>query len=125
MTTQILFLCPHNAAKSIYAATTFAAKALDDVSVTTAGTHPDEEVLPIVAQQLASAGHVITDSPKTVTTEALDAADHIINIGCDHGELPTENTITDWQIPNFSDDPAVAFAALDDHVAALLAQLTL
>ncbi len=126
MSTNILFLCPHNAAKSVYAAATIRQKAADagmQIGVSTGGTHPDEEILPVVRDQLGTMGHVVTAIPKVVSAEALDAADMIINIGCDHAELPTTKPITDWSIPNFSDDKAVAFAALDDHVDRLLAEL--
>lgn len=126
MKTKIVMLCPHNAAKSVYAAQqlgTTAAEAGHDLEISTGGTHPDDEVLPIVRAQLEAQGHTVDHQPRVIPAEALDAADIIINIGCDHAELATANTITDWDIPNFSDDPAIAFTALDDHVAALLASL--
>lgn len=127
MTTRFVFLCPHNAAKSIYAAATMERLTAEfgiDVSISTGGTDPDAEVLPLVRERLEAAGHVVGEVPKLITAEPLDTADHIINIGCPHDLLPTTNEITDWDIPNFSDDPAVAFAALDQHVAELAHSLT-
>ncbi len=126
MSTNIIFLCPHNAAKSIYASMTLRRKAAEagmEVGVATGGTHPDAEVLPMVAERLQALGHTVTAVPKLVSGDALAAADVIINIGCDHDELPTTEPIVDWTIPNFSDDPALAFAALDTHVDALLSNL--
>jgi len=127
MSNNIILLCPHNAAKSIYAAATFREKAAAagiEVGVNTGGTHPDEAVLPLVKDRLESMGHEVKATPKLVSAEALDSADMIINIGCEHDELPTEQPITDWSIPNFSDDPAIAFAALDTHVDQLLAEFS-
>ncbi len=126
MSTNIIILCPHNAAKSVYAAATLRQKAVDagmQVGVSTGGTDPDDIVLPIVRERLEALGHTVNADPKMVTGEALDAADLIINIGCEHGDLPTSRPITDWTIPNFSDDPVVAFAALDTHVDRLLTDL--
>lgn len=126
MSTNIIILCPHNAAKSVYAAATLRQKAADagmQVGVSTGGTEPDEIILPIVRERLESLGHVVNANPKVVSADALDSADMIINIGCDHADLPTTRTITDWAIPNFSDDPVIAFAALDNHVDNLLTSL--
>lgn len=126
MSTNIVILCPHNAAKSVYAAATLRQKAVDagmQVGVSTGGTDPDEVVLPVVRDRLEGLGHVVTADPKLITAEALESADMIINIGCDHADLPTTKAITDWAIPNFSDDAPVAFDALDNHVDALLSDL--
>lgn len=126
MSTNIMILCPHNAAKSVYAAATLRRKAADagmQVGVKTGGTDPDEIILPIVRERLEWLGHFVSTDPKLATSDAIDAADMIINIGCAHEDLPTNRPITDWSIPNFSDDPNLAFAALDEHVDKLLREL--
>jgi len=94
-----------------------------DVEITTAGTDPDAEVLPIVRAHLEENDLPAGGTPRMVTAADLDAANHIINIGCPHELLPTEQSITDWSIPNFSDDPVVAFAAIASHVEALADEL--
>ncbi len=120
MTTSVLFLCPHSAAKSVASATFLrdrAARRGIAVDVTNAGTHPDEIVLPIVRERLEGDGLDVQSVPHVVTVEELDAADVIVNIGCDHDDLPsTEKPMVEWSIPNFSDDPVVAFAAIEQHV---------
>jgi len=126
MTTRVIFLCPHNAAKSVASAAFLARDATSrglEVEITTAGTDPDAEVLPIVRAHLEEKGLPVGGPPRMVTAEDLSAADHIINIGCPHDALPTDQTITDWAIPNFSDDPVVAFAAITSHVEALADEL--
>ncbi len=89
----------------------------------TGGTDPDPDVLPVVRTRLEAAGHTVAGTPEVVAAEVLDAADIIINIGCSHDELPTSKPITDWTIPNFSDDADLAFRALDEHVDLLLNNL--
>ena len=127
MTTNILFLCPHNAAKSVTAAVYMGRIADDrglDLSISTAGTDPDDDVLPLVRDQLVSDGYTVNDLPCLVTPDVLSAAERIINIGCPHDLLPTDKAVTDWSIPNFSEDPSAAFAALSDHVEHLAREIS-
>lgn len=122
----VLFLCPHNAAKSVAAAAFLAREAASrqlHVTIKTAGTEPDADVLPLVRDRLTADGYVVDDSPKMVTAAHLSSADVIINMGCDHADLQATTPITDWTVPNFSDDPAAAFAAIDRNVVALVDEL--
>lgn len=127
MTTKIIFLCPHNAAKSVAAAAFLARQAAERglaIEIATAGTHPDPEVLPVVRARLDSEGLAINHAPRRVTEDDLSAADVIVNIGCDGDDLPTCKTPTEWHIPDFSADPDAAFMALETHVADLANRLT-
>ncbi len=127
MTTNILIMCPHNAAKSVVAAAYLSRIAEErslDIVVTTAGTDPDEDVLPIVRHQLERDGYPIEHTPRAFQPVDLREADRIINIGCSHQTLATDTPITDWGIPNFSEDPSAAFAALAEHVEMLAAELS-
>ncbi len=124
--TSVLFLCPHNAAKSVTAATYLGGLAADagvDITIDTAGTDPDAEVLPLVRNQLESDGFVVDTVPRLVTAADLARADVIVNIGCPLSELDTTKDIINWGIPNFSEDPAAAFGELSDHATALFASL--
>ena len=126
MTTKLLFLCPHNAAKSVAAAayvSRLGEQAGLSLSASTAGTHPDAEVLGLVRDQLESEGFLVDSVPRTVRASDLEEADHIINIGCSYDELPTSKTVIDWEIPNFSDDPDSAFGALREHAAVFVSSL--
>lgn len=126
MTTSILFLCPHNAAKSVAAAAfaqTEAARVGLSISTDTAGTEPDPEMLPVVAERLLADGHDITHTPRVLDPSDLESADITINIGCDLAAFPPHATIRDWAIPNFSDDVPTAFAALESHVLDLITEL--
>lgn len=127
MPTRIIFLCPHNAAKSVFAAAFLAREAAErglDVEITTAGTDPDPDILPIVRTRLETEGLPIDEGPpRTVTEEDLAVADVIVNIGCSHDELPTSRSLREWHVPNFSDDPEAAFAALQWRVTDLATAL--
>ena len=127
MTTNILIMCPHNAAKSVVAAAylgRIAEQRSLDIAISTAGTDPDEEVLPIVRDQLEQDGYPTEHTPRAFEPADLREADRIINIGCARQTLATETPITDWGIPNFSEDPSAAFAALAEHVELLAAELS-
>ncbi len=126
MSVRIVFLCPHNAAKSITAAAHMQQHADRrglDVEISTGGTDPDDIVGPAVAARLAADGMPTTETPKLATAEQLDNADYVINIGCDPDRLPTAAPLVDWTVPNFSDDFEVAYASLMDHVSDFADQL--
>jgi protein-tyrosine-phosphatase len=122
MTTNILFLCPHGAAKSTAAAAFLGREAHRlglDLHIDNAGTDPDPVVNPIVGDRLEADRLPAGPTPRRVQAADLASADVIINIGCACDELPTDKTLHDWVIPNFSDDPVVAFAAVESHVIGL------
>ncbi len=124
--TSFLFLCPHNAAKSVTAAAYLGRLASERgvaVAISTAGTDPDEQVAPLVRTQLERDGYVVDSVPRLVTADDLSNADVIVNIGCPRQELPTDKSVIEWGIPNFSEDPSAAFCALSEHVVALLDDL--
>ncbi len=121
--TNVFFLCPHGAAKSVYAVSRLLQLADERglaIDAANAGTDPDDRVLPLVQDHLAAEGMVAGQPPRPVRSEHLAPADLIISIGCDHEAIPTDKPIIDWAIPNFSADPPAAFAALDRHVQALI-----
>ena len=127
MTLNVLFLCPHNAAKSI-AAAAFAAREANQRGITintsTAGTDPDPDILPIVRERLEAQSLPIDQPPRKLTENDFLIADVIVNIGCDPAALPTTKPTRHWQIPNFSDNAQAAFVALENHAADLIGQLT-
>ncbi len=127
MCTNVLIMCPHNAAKSVVAAAYLrriaAQRSLNPI-VDTAGTDPDPEVLPVVREQLERDGYAVDHTPRALRANDLHDADRIINIGCSRRALDTDTPVTDWGIPNFSEDPSAAFAALAEHVEALATELS-
>ena len=126
MARTIIFLCPHSAAKSVAAAAFLTREAVErglTLQISVAGTHPDPDILPIVRTRLEMEGLPVHEPPRKVTDEDLTAADMIVNMGCDHDDLPTLKALTEWHIPDFSVDPEAAFTALENRVTDLATQL--
>ena len=126
----ILFLCPHNAAKSVLAATYcqhLATKSGLEVQVTSAGTEPDATASPAVVSLLQSEGFdVAHHRPRHVTQEELGAAFRIISLGCDVRDLTPPGTVVEhWDdVPAPSQQLALAREVIYTRVERLVAELT-
>lgn len=126
MTTRVLFICPHSAGKSLTAATYFrsaAARAGLDVDIAVAGPDPDEVNMPNVAAALEAQGFTIGWNPKLISSDDTDAADVIVSVGCDHGDIPTDKPISDWDVPMLSEDFAGSMAGIYAKAEAFAAEL--
>lgn len=123
---KLLFLCPHGAAKSVVAAALVQEATSDagmTVDVSNAGTDPDPDLNPIVVGYLTEASMPLPGPPRDVQPADIATADIVVNIGCDLAGLPTPDTLIEWEIPDFSDDPEAAFAALHAQTSELVEQL--
>lgn len=126
MPTKVLFLCPHSAGKSLAAATYFRSAAWRaglDVEIAVAGPEPDEHNMPNVVDALAAQGYTIDWSPRLVSAADTADADHVVSIGCDHATIPTDQPITEWDVPLISADPVGSLNAIHDHCEALARDL--
>ena len=94
----ILFLCPHNAAKSVIAAAYFTRLARDrglDYQAASAGTSPDAAPSPAVVAMLRDEGiDVAGYRPRRVTAEDLTSAHRVISLGCDPADL--DGATSEW-----------------------------
>ena len=130
MSRTILFLCPHNAAKSVLAAAYcqhLAAQCGLEVQVTSAGTEPDAAASPGVVTLLRGEGLDVTHHrPRHVTREELGTAFRIISLGCDVSDLaPPDTRVEHWDdVPAPSQHLAQARDAIYAHVERLIAELT-
>jgi len=90
MDQTILFLCPHNAAKSVMAAAYYQRLAGQhglELHVTSAGTEPGPVISP-VAELLRKEGFGVANyRPRGVSREELAAAFRVISMGCDVSDL--------------------------------------
>lgn len=124
-TTTVLFLCPHSAGKSVFAAVYFRAAAARlgvPATALVAGTEPDDEVMPNVAAALDEQGFRIVDVPHLVTPADTARADIVISIGCDHGEVPADE-ITEWDVPLISERFDESMNAIHTRAERLAADL--
>ena len=128
-TRTILFLCPHNAAKSVMAAAYFDRLAAErglPYRADSAGTEPDERPAPAVVAALREEGiDLAGHRPRRVTAEDLTAARRVVSLGCDLGDLaPPGVGVERWgDVPPASRDLAAAREAIRRHVEALVGDL--
>jgi hypothetical protein len=128
-TQTALFLCPHNAAKSVIAALEFT-RLVEQMGLSwtaeTAGTEPSETVSPAVAAMYQAEGiDVSQHKPRHVTADDLAHAALIISMGCTPDELGVDaSRVEQWNdIPPVSEQPGAARAAIRAHLAELTAKL--
>ncbi|MFR9789816.1 arsenate reductase ArsC [Streptomyces sp. MB22_4] len=80
---SVLFVCVHNAGRSQMAAGFLSHLAGDRVEVRSAGSLPGDQVNPAAVEAMAEVGVDISRAePKVLTTEAVQASDYVITMGC-------------------------------------------
>jgi protein-tyrosine-phosphatase len=115
---NVLFLCPHGAAKSVLARCYFDSQAAQaDLQIRTdnAGTEPDAIVPARVVDHLRTQGRDVSEwVPRKLTAADLERADVIVSIGSlTAAEVPTQAIFVDWSdVPMLSD----GFEAADDQI---------
>ena len=125
----ILFLCPHNAAKSVLAAAYFDQLARErglDYRAASAGTSPDAAPSPAVVAMLRDEGIDVSGyRPRHLTAEDLSNAHRVISLGCDLDDPVGRNARVDrWDdVPPASQDLGASRAAIWRHLDALINEL--
>ncbi|CAN7375620.1 MULTISPECIES: arsenate reductase ArsC [Microbacterium] len=101
---SVLFVCVHNAGRSQMAAGFLRDIAGDRIDVRSAGSLPADQINPVAVEAMAELGVDITaESPKVLTTEAVQASDVVITMGCgDACPFFPGKRYEDWEL----DDPA-------------------
>ncbi|ALX66355.1 arsenate reductase ArsC [Microbacterium sp. XT11] len=129
-TASVLFVCVHNAGRSQMAAGFLRDIAGDRVEVRSAGSMPADRINPVAVEAMREVGIDITaESPKVLTSDAVQASDVVITMGCgDACPFFPGTRYEDWVL----DDPAgqgiEAVRAIRDEirvkVTALVAELS-
>ncbi len=125
----VLFLCPHNAAKSIMAEAYFNHRVQQEglpYLADSAGTEPSEQIWPTVIELLQREGIPLTYLiPRQVTHDDLLDAFQVISLGCALEEvegLPRQ--FIPWEdVPLASTDLLLSWMAIRQHVDQLIAEL--
>ncbi|MDR6981179.1 protein-tyrosine-phosphatase [Streptomyces sp. 3330] len=101
---SVLFVCVHNAGRSQMAAGFLSHLAGGRIEVRSAGSVPGDQVNPAAVEAMREAGVDITGArPKVLTTEAVQASDYVITMGCgDACPVFPGKTYLDWDL----EDPA-------------------
>ena len=126
---DVLFVCVHNAGRSQMAAALLHHHANGAVRVTSAGSEPADQLNPAVRKVMDEIGIDLShEFPKKLTTDAVQAADVVITMGCgDACPIYPGKHYLDWQLT----DPAGKTAEqirpirddIDARVRALLNEL--
>jgi len=126
---SVLFVCVHNAGRSQMAAGFMTHLGEGRVEVLSAGSAPKDSINPIAVEAMAEVGIDISkNSPKVLTTGAVEQSDAVITMGCgDVCPFYPGKRYEDWVL----DDPAgqgiesvrVIRDEIKARVEALLAEL--
>ena len=128
---MVLFLCTHNAGRSLAARVLLDYFAQGTIDVRSAGSEPADELNPSVVALLVERGlDPGTEFPKLLTDELTRQADVIVTMGCgDSCPVYLGTRHVDWEL----DDPAGRSVAearpivdeIDHRVRALIEELGL
>lgn len=101
---EVMFVCVHNAGRSQMAAALLDHYAAGKVVVRSAGSAPADTINPAVVEVMAELGIDLSKQfPKPLTTEAVQASDVVITMGCgDACPFFPGKRYLDWAV----DDPA-------------------
>jgi arsenate reductase len=101
---SVMFVCVHNAGRSQMAAAFLTHLSRGQVEVHSAGSEPADTINPAVVAAMAEVDiDIAAEVPKVLTTEAIQASDIVITMGCgDACPVFPGKRYLDWQL----DDPA-------------------
>jgi len=126
----VLFVCVQNAGRSQLAAGILRQLAGDTVTVRTAGSAPAGEVRTAIVTALDEIGVPLGgEFPKSLTDEAVKAADVVVTMGCgDACPVIPGRRYLDWDLDDPVGRPLAAVRAIrddiDQRVRTLLSELT-
>ncbi|GHF75735.1 arsenate reductase [Streptomyces mashuensis] len=117
-TPSVLFVCVHNAGRSQMAAAFLTHLGGDRVQVRSAGSAPADTVNPAVVEALAEVGiNISAETPKVLTTEAVQASDVVITMGCGDAcpYFPGKQYL-DWQLEDPAGQGVAAVRPIRDEI---------
>ena len=126
---SVLFVCVHNAGRSQMAAAYLTHLSAGRVEVRSAGSMPAETVNPAVVAAMAEEGiDISAETPKVLTTEAVQASDVVVTMGCgDACPIFPGKRYEDWELPDPAGQDVAAVRGIRDgieaRVRALMADL--
>lgn len=101
---SVLFVCVHNAGRSQMAAGWLRHLAGERIDIRSAGSLPADQLNPVAVEAMKEAGiDIAAETPKVLTTEAVQNSDVVITMGCgDACPFFPGKRYEDWKL----DDPA-------------------
>ena len=123
----VVFLCPHNALRSVIAAALFNRDAAGRARGESAGTEPDPRVNDRTITVLREVGIDVADvRPERVTCEQLERADRVVSLGCPlEPELAAAaaDKLEEWPMPDTTGKPVEAVREVRDLIQARVSRL--
>ncbi len=127
---SVLFVCVHNAGRSQMAAAYTSYLSRGAIEVRSAGSAPADHVNPAVREAMLEEGiDISAETPKILTTEAVQASDVVITMGCgDTCPIFPGKRYLDWVLDDPAGQGVEAVRPIRDEirrrVAELVAELT-
>ena len=127
---QVLFVCVRNAGRSQMAAAFLTHLAGGRIDVRSAGSAPADTINPAVVEAMAEADiDISAQTPKMLTTEAVQASDVVITMGCgDACPIFPGKRYDDWDLTDPAGQPIGIVRQVRDQirerVQALVHELT-
>ena len=122
---SVLFVCVHNAGRSQMAAGFLTALGGDRVEVRSAGSIPGNQVNPSAVAAMAEAGiDISAQTPKILTTDAVQASDVVITMGCgDACPIFPGKRYEDWDVADPAGRPIEVVRVIRDDIQARVTTL--
>ncbi|MFJ8845851.1 arsenate reductase ArsC [Streptomyces cyaneofuscatus] len=122
---SVLFVCVHNAGRSQMAAGFLSHLAGDRIEVRSAGSVPGDQVNPAAVEAMREAGVDISGQrPKVLTTEAVQASDYVITMGCgDACPVFPGKRYLDWTLEDPAGQGVEAVRPIRDRIKILVEDL--
>src|SRR5665647_3284163 len=122
---SVLFVCVHNAGRSQMAAGFLTHLSGGQVEVRSAGSIPGDEVNPSAVTAMAEVGiDISSQTPKVLTTDAVQASDVVITMGCgDACPIFPGKRYLDWDLEDPAGQGLEAVRPIRDEIKARIQAL--
>ena len=121
----VLFVCVHNAGRSQMAAGYLQHLAGDRVEVLSAGSQPADRINPVAVEAMREEGvDITTERPKVLTTDAVQASDVVITMGCgDECPYFPGKRYEDWELADPAGQGIEAVRPIRDEIRGRIEKL--
>jgi arsenate reductase len=118
-TTEVLFVCVHNAGRSQMAAGLLQRKAGARVSVLSAGSEPADQLNPAVVEAMNEVGiDISAERPKRLADDMVREADVVITMGCgDACPIYPGKRYEDWELEDPSGKDLETVRGIRDEIS--------
>jgi len=122
---SVLFVCVHNAGRSQMAAAFLTTLAEGRIEVRSAGSQPADAVNPAAVEAMAEVGiDMSAETPKVLTTEAVQASDVVITMGCgDECPYFPGKRYEDWKLEDPAGKGVASVRPIRDDIKSRVEQL--